>query len=127
LTKVDLEPSDSKMVDRWMMHTEFMLNRVKVNDLKKLIDDLRDAINYQLNEDGKLEKVDFTPIERRKDELNERAVEKVEDAKKPEQVIKSNLSRLKQDSNLPGMGDNRNSQIKILEETLEDIKDARSG
>lgn len=123
MTLNNLEVSDKEMVDRWQMHTEFMLNKVSASDLKRMVDDIRDGINYHVNKEGNIEEVELSPIERDLEELTDRYVEKVESVKEPEQIIEDEISDLRQRLNLPGApaSEKTEAKLKVLKKIKKEI------
>lgn len=121
--KVDLEPQDERMFNYWQVQTEFLLNRISLNDVKRLVDNINDSINFRINEDGNIVEAALTPIEREKESVSDKIIEKVEESKQPKEVIEENLKELKVDSELPGMNNQkRQGKIDILEKVIEEIE-----
>jgi len=124
MSPINLEPSDSKMADRWHMQTEFMLQRVPSSDLKRMVDDIKDGINYQVDQEGNIVESELSPIDRDKSELNDRICEKVREAKKPVEEMREKLEELEKERELPGMKKDekeRSAKIQVLEEILEEV------
>ena len=119
---IDLEPSDEMMAARWHMHTEFMLNRVDSATLKRLVDDIKDGRNFVVNEEGNIVEDEEGYIERNKEELNKRIIEKVESSQEKTQIVEDKLSKLKQKGSLPGFKSvKRQAKIEVLEELVEEL------
>jgi len=121
MSKNELTTSDKKMVDRWHMHTEFMLNKVDVATLKRLVTDIADGVNYKVNSEGNIVEADYSPIERDKSDLNEKIHRKVKNSTKAEDAVREKISELKNKRDLVGKMSSTD-EIKVLKEVLEEIR-----
>ena len=124
MTKIDLEPSDEKMVSRWEMFTEFMLNRIPEDELKRMMLEVADGVSHTINDKGNIVEDGHTVIDREKADIHERFVEKVESD--PVRIIREKRSDLKQKSSLPGAlseEEDRMAKISLLDELIEEIED----
>jgi len=108
------------MVDRWHMHTQFMLNRVNVSDLKRMVEQIKDGVNYQVNDKGNIEEVDLSPIERDLDHLLDRHKRKVKQANNAETVVQNKLDELK-DKNVLDSETDIDHKIEVLEQVKGEI------
>lgn len=102
------------------MHTQFMLNRVNVSDLKRMVEQIKDGVNYQVNDKGNIEEVDLSPIERDLDHLLERHQRKVKRANNAETVVQNKLDELK-DKNVLDSETDIDHKIEVLEEVMGEI------
>lgn len=113
------------MVDRWQMTTEFMLQRVESHTLKRMIDDIKDGMNYKLSENGDLIEESLSPIDRNKSDLNDRLVEKVESETGAREAVEDKLSELKNRTDVPGMkqqSGERQAKVEVLEEVIDEVE-----
>jgi len=102
------------------MHTQFMLNRVNVSDLKRMVEQIKDGVNYQVNDKGNIEEVDLSPIERDLDHLLDRHKRKVKQANNAETVVQNKLDELK-DKNVLDSETDIDHKIEVLEQVTEEI------
>lgn len=117
----DLEPSDDKMVGRWQMFTEFMLNHLPPGEVKKMVDEIHDSINYQVNEEGNIESVELSPIDRDKEHLTDRFQRKINKVDTAEDVVRRKLEEMPEDaSEYKELG----AKEEALQEVLEEIDNA---
>lgn len=122
MPRIELEPSDKEMANRWQMFTKFMLNRVDTGTLKRLIDDIKDGRNYVVNEEGNIVEDESSLIERANDDVQMRVIKKLEDTEEPIDVAERLYKKYSEKNSLPGFSSiERKAKVEVLEELLDEV------
>lgn len=123
MSNLEIQPDDKKMFQRWHMLTEWLLNRLEKDELKRLVEDIQQATNYKVNNEGNIVEADYTAIDRNKKELQDEWSKKIDVEISFSQYINNKLTELKQEKHEEmSLELERKAKIDALEKTLEVVE-----
>lgn len=93
---LDIQPSDNKMFRRWHMLTEWLINRIDTDEVKRLIEDIEQAANYKVNAEGNIVEADYSTINRNKKELQDKMAEKISNEKQLTEFLRQRKKEIEE-------------------------------